>query len=85
MLWNVKKIRIKKIVTVHILAVEKVFAAIVLLITEKWGSYQPVISRMMWKEPMTVLFQNFWKRFRNAGIIGIKVWIKLDVIGLKSL
>jgi hypothetical protein len=32
-LWNVKKIRIKRIVTVHTLVAEKVFAAIVLLIT----------------------------------------------------
>ena len=84
-LWSVKKIRIKKIVIAHTLAIEKVFAAIVSHIIEKWDNYLPVIFQTMWKEPTTDPFLSFWKPFKNAGITGIKLWKKHDVPGLKSL
>ncbi len=84
-LWSAKKIRIKKIVIAHTPAIEKVFVAIVSLITEKWDSYRPVISRTMWKELTTGQYLSFWKPFRSVDIIGTNVWIKLDVAGQKSL
>ena len=51
-LWNARKIKTKKIVTVPTLVIKKVYVAIVLLIIEISGSCQHVIFQTTLKDHM---------------------------------